>query len=128
MSDTAARLLAMLSLMQTRPDWTGSELAERLGVSARTIRTDIDRLRELGYPVDGTRGATGGYRLGAGGRLPPLLLDDEEAVAVAVGLQAATGIAGIELSSARALAKLEQVLPPHLRPTVDALVNTVDRA
>ena len=128
MSDTAARLLAMLSLMQTRPDWTGSELAERLGVSPRTIRTDIDRLRELGYPVDGTRGAAGGYRLGAGGRLPPLLLDDEEAVAVAVGLQAATGIAGIELSSARALAKLEQVLPSHLRPTVDALVNTVDRA
>lgn len=118
----------MLSLMQTRPDWTGSELAERLGVSPRTIRTDIDRLRDLGYPVDGTRGAAGGYRLGAGGRLPPLLLDDEEAVAVAVGLQAATGIAGIELSSARALAKLEQVLPSHLRPTVDALVNTVDRA
>lgn len=128
MSDTAARLLAMLSLLQARPDWTGSELAERLGVSPRTIRTDIDRLRELGYPVDARRGAAGGYRLGAGGKLPPLLLDDEEAVAVAIGLRAATGITGIEESSARALAKLEQVLPSHLRPTVAAIGAVVDRA
>ena len=128
MSDTAARLLAMLSLLQTRPDWTGTELAERLGVTIRTIRYDIDRLRELGYPVDATRGAAGGYRLGAGGRLPPLLLDDEEAVAVAIGLRAATGIAGIEESSSRALTKLEQVLPSRLRPTVAALGSVVDRA
>ncbi|WP_448809012.1 helix-turn-helix transcriptional regulator [Agromyces bauzanensis] len=128
MSDTAARLLALLSLLQSRPDWTGSELAERLGVTTRTIRNDIDRLRELDYPVDATRGAAGGYRLGAGGKLPPLLLDDEEAVAVAVGLRAATGIAGIEESSARALAKLEQVLPSRLRPTVTAVSSVVDRA
>jgi len=128
MSDTAARLLALLSLLQSRPDWSGTELAARLGVSTRTIRNDIDRLRELDYPVDATRGAAGGYRLGAGGKLPPLLLDDEEAVAVAIGLRAATGIAGIEESSARALAKLEQVLPSRLRPTVTALATVVDRA
>jgi predicted DNA-binding transcriptional regulator YafY len=128
MSDTAARLLALLSLLQSRPDWTGAELARRLDVSARTIRHDIDRLRDLGYPVDAARGATGGYRLGAGGKLPPLLLDDEEAVAVAIGLRAATGVAGIEESSSRALAKLEQVLPSRLRPTVEALSTVVDRA
>jgi predicted DNA-binding transcriptional regulator YafY len=128
MSDTAARLLALLSLLQSRPDWTGAELARRLDVSARTIRHDIDRLRDLGYPVDAARGAAGGYRLGAGGKLPPLLLDDEEAVAVAIGLRAATGIAGIAESSARALAKLEQVLPSRLRPTVAALSTVVDRA
>ncbi|MCD2443001.1 WYL domain-containing protein [Agromyces sp. SYSU K20354] len=128
MSDTAARLLALLSLLQSRPGWTGSELAARLGVTPRTIRNDIDRLRELDYPVDAARGAAGGYRLGAGGKLPPLLLDDEEAVAVAIGLRAATGIAGIEESSARALAKLEQVLPERLRPTVSAIGAVVDRA
>jgi len=128
MTDTAARLLALLSLLQSRPDWTGTELAARLGVTTRTIRNDIDRLRELGYPVDATRGTAGGYRLGSGGKLPPLLLDDEEAIAVAVGLRAATGIAGIEESSGRALAKLEQVLPSRLRPTVEALHGTVDRA
>ncbi|MCD4852780.1 WYL domain-containing protein [Arthrobacter sp. AK01] len=127
MSSTAERLLALLSLLQSRPDWTGTELAHRLGISTRTVRKDIDRLRELGYPVDATRGTTGGYRLGAGGKLPPLLLDDEEAVAVAIGLRTATGIAGIAESSARALAKLEQVLPSRLRPTVTALSN-VDRA
>ncbi|GAA1778808.1 helix-turn-helix transcriptional regulator [Agromyces lapidis] len=128
MSETASRLLALLSLLQSRPDWTGTELAGRLAVTTRTIRNDIERLRELGYPVDAARGSTGGYRLGAGGKLPPLLLDDEEAVAVAVGLRAATGIAGIEESSSRALAKLEQVLPSRLRPTVAALHETVDRA
>jgi predicted DNA-binding transcriptional regulator YafY len=128
MSDTAARLLALLSLLQSRPDWSGTELAARLGVSTRTIRNDIDRLRELDYPVDATRGAAGGYRLGAGGKLPPLLLDDEEAIAVAIGLRGATGISGIEESSARALAKLEQVLPSRLRPTVAALATVVDRA
>ena len=128
MLETSARLLALLSLLQSRPDWTGTELAARLGVSTRTVRNDIERLRALDYPVDATLGAAGGYRLGAGGKLPPLLLDDEEAVAVAIGLRAATGVAGVAESSARALAKLEQVLPPRLRPTVEALATVVDRA
>jgi predicted DNA-binding transcriptional regulator YafY len=128
MADTAARMLALLSLLQSRPDWTSTELAERLGVSTRTIRNDIERLRELDYPVDATRGAAGGYRLGAGGKLPPLLLDDEEAVAVAIGLRVATGITGIEESRVRALAKLEQVLPSHLRPTVAAIGAVVETA
>ena len=128
MSDTAARLLALLSLLQSRPDWNGTELAARLGVTPRTIRNDIERLRSLDYPVDATRGSTGGYRLGAGGKLPPLLLDDDEAVAMAIGLRAATGIAGVEESSGRALSKLEQVLPSRLRPTVEALATVVDRA
>ncbi|WP_433557508.1 helix-turn-helix transcriptional regulator [Pseudonocardia xinjiangensis] len=128
MADTTGRLLALLALLQSRPTWTGTELAARLGVTSRTIRNDIDRMRELGYPVETTRGTTGGYRLGAGGKLPPLLLDDEEAVAVAVGLRAATGITGIMESSARALAKLQQVLPPRLRSTVAALSSVVDRA
>lgn len=126
MADPTARLLALLSLLQSRPERTGRELAERLDVSARTIRHDIDRLRELGYPVDASRGAIGGYRLGAGGKLPPLLLNDEEAVAVTVGLRAAAGISGIADAGARALAKLEQVLPSRLRPTVDALRASVD--
>lgn len=128
MADTAARLLALLALLQSRLEWSGTELAARLGVTTRTVRNDIDRLRELGYPVNATRGAAGGYRLGAGGRLPPLLLDDEEAVAVAVGLRAATGIAGIAESSARALAKLEQVLPSRLRPLVAAVSTVVEHA
>ncbi|KRC59404.1 DNA-binding transcriptional regulator [Agromyces sp. Root81] len=128
MSDTAARLLALLALLQTRPDWTSTELGSRLGVTPRTIRNDIDRLRELDYPVDATRGAAGGYRLGAGAKLPPLLLDDEEAVAVAIGLRAATGIAGVEESSSRALSKLEQVLPSRLRPTVEALATVIEHA
>jgi len=128
MADTAARLLALLSLLQSRPDWSGTELAARLGVTTRTVRNDIDRLRELDYPVDATRGATGGYRLGAGGKLPPLLLDDEEAVAVAIGLRGAKGIAGIEESSTRALAKLEQVLPARLRPMVEALGTVIEHA
>ncbi|MFF3026895.1 helix-turn-helix transcriptional regulator [Microbacterium sp. NPDC057944] len=128
MADPTARLLALLALLQAEPERSGRTLASRLGVSTRTIRHDIDRLRELGYPVDATRGSLGGYRLGAGGKLPPLLLDDEEAVAVTVGLRAAAGIAGVAESGARALAKLEQVLPSHLRPTVDALRSSVDRA
>ncbi|WP_046769253.1 helix-turn-helix transcriptional regulator [Jiangella alkaliphila] len=127
MKGTSARMLALLSLMQSRPAWTGSELAERLGVSARTIRNDVDRLRELGYPVDAARGAGGHYRLGAGARLPPLLLDDEEAVAVAIGLRAGNGVAGIEESSARALAKLEQVLPHRLRRQVTAIGDAMSR-
>ncbi|MBE1573941.1 helix-turn-helix transcriptional regulator [Amycolatopsis roodepoortensis] len=123
MTDTPARLLSLLSLLQTPREWPGSELAERLEVSPRTIRRDIDRLRELGYPVEASRGSEGGYRLGAGTAMPPLLLDDEEAVAIAVGLRSAAGqaISGIEESSVRALAKLEQVLPSRLRYRVGAL-------
>lgn len=128
MADPTARLLRLLALLQTGSARSGRELADRLGVSGRTIRNDIDRLRELGYPVDATRGAIGGYRLGAGGTLPPLLLDDDEAVAVTVGLRAAGGVAGVEEAGARALAKLEQVLPSRLRPMVDALRASVDRA
>ncbi|MFA1547985.1 helix-turn-helix transcriptional regulator [Actinomadura chokoriensis] len=128
MLETSARLLALLSLFQSRPDWTGGQLAERLGVTARTIRNDIERLRDLGYPVDATRGAAGSYRLGAGTKLPPLLLDDEEAVAVAIGLRAATGVGGIAESSVRALAKLEQVLPHRLRRQVLALHEATSRA
>ena len=123
MLDTSARLLALLSLLQGRRDWSGAELAERLGVGPRTVRRDIERLRRLGYPVHGARGVAGGYRLGAGAALPPLLLDDEEAVAVAVGLRttASVGVAGIEETSVRALAKLEQVLPSRLRRRVAAV-------
>jgi predicted DNA-binding transcriptional regulator YafY len=123
MTDTPARLLGLLSLLQTPREWPGSELAERLQVSPRTIRRDIDRLRELGYPVEATMGAVGGYRLVAGTAMPPLLLDDEEAVAIAVGLRAGAGhaIEGVEEASVRALAKLEQVLPSRLRHRVSTL-------
>ncbi|WP_330257186.1 transcriptional regulator [Nocardia sp. NBC_00565] len=122
MLETSARLLKLLALLQTHRDWTGTELAERLGVTGRTVRRDVDRLRELGYPVHATQG-TAGYRLGAGAALPPLLLDDEEAVAVAVGLRSASDgtVAGIEEASLRALTKLEQVLPPRLRHRVRTL-------
>jgi predicted DNA-binding transcriptional regulator YafY len=120
---TSARLLRLLSLLQTPRDWTGAELAGRLEVSARTIRNDVERLRALGYPVHATRGSVGGYRLEAGSSLPPLLLEDDEAVAVAIGLRTATGgaVTGIEETSLRALAKLEQVLPPRLRRQVSTL-------
>ncbi|MGH3416987.1 MAG: helix-turn-helix transcriptional regulator, partial [Actinocrinis sp.] len=123
MLETSARLLRLLSLLQTPREWTGTELGERLGVTTRTVRNDVGRLRELGYPVHGTRGAVGGYRLGAGAALPPLLLDDEEAVAVAVGLRTATvgSVAGIEESALRALAKLEQVMPSRLRRRINTL-------
>ncbi|WP_103339008.1 helix-turn-helix transcriptional regulator [Amycolatopsis sp. CA-126428] len=121
MLQTSARLLRLLSLLETRRDWTGADLAGRLGVTARTVRTDIGKLRELGYPVEAAPGVQGGYRLGAGAQLPPLLLDDDEAVAVAVGLRTATGVAGIGETSVRALAKLEQVLPSRLRHRVRAL-------
>ncbi|MFE6919863.1 helix-turn-helix transcriptional regulator [Nocardia sp. NPDC057663] len=122
MLETSARLLRLLSLLQTPRDWTGTELAERLEVDARTVRRDIEKLRALGYPVDATPGV-GGYRLGAGAKLPPLLLDDDEAVAVAIGLRTAAGgtVAGIEDSSLRALTKLEQVLPSRLRHRVSLL-------
>jgi predicted DNA-binding transcriptional regulator YafY len=123
MLETSARLLRLLSLLQARRDWTSAQLATRLGVTTRTIRNDVDRLRRLGYPVDARPGVAGGYRLGTGGALPPLLLDDEEAVAVAIGLRtAASGsVAGIEETSVRALAKLQQVLPSRLRHRVTAL-------
>ena len=127
MTATSARLLALLGLLQVRQEWTGPQLADRLDVSVRTVRNDIDRLRELGYPVTSMRGTTGHYRLGPGASLPPLLLDDEEAVAVAIGLRAASGVAGIADSSARALAKLDHVLPSRLRHRVDAIARTVDR-
>lgn len=123
MLETSARLLKLLSLLQVRRDWTGPELAGRLNVDVRTIRRDVDKLRSLGYPVTSLPGATGGYQLGAGAELPPLLLDDDEAVAVAVGLRTAANgsIAGIEETSIRALTKLEQVLPTRLRRRVQAL-------
>ena len=123
MADPTSRMLKLLSLLQTHRHWAGPELADRLEVSERTLRRDVDRLRALGYPVDATRGTDGGYQLGAGSQLPPLLLDDEEAMAIAVGLRAAavSPVAGIEETSVRALAKLEQVLPARLRHRVGAL-------
>ncbi|MEU8686863.1 YafY family protein [Streptomyces sp. NPDC048665] len=122
-TDTPARLLQLLSLLQTPREWPGGELADRLRVSRRTVRRDIDRLRELGYPVQATKGADGGYRLVAGKAMPPLVLDDEEAVAIAVGLRAGAGhaVAGVDEASVRALAKLEQVLPSRLRHRVSTL-------
>jgi predicted DNA-binding transcriptional regulator YafY len=127
MTDPTARALRLLSLLQTYKFWSGDELAAQLEVSPRTLRRDVDRLRELGYPVDATPGANGGYRLAAGAHLPPLLLDDDEAVAIAVGLRAAAGasIEGIEETSVRALAKLEQVLPGRLRRRVNAVHTNV---
>lgn len=123
MLETSARLLRLLSLLQSPRDWTGAELADRLEVSTRTVRNDVERLRNLGYPVHGTRGNVGGYRLGAGAALPPLLLDDEEAVVVTVSLRTAAGgaISGMEETALRALSKLEQVLPSRLRRRVNAL-------
>ncbi len=120
MLETSARLLRLLALLQSRRDWQGSELADELHISPRTVRRDVDRLRELGYPVNATTGSFGGYRLGAGAELPPLLLDDNEAVAVAVALRT-TPVTGLEEVSLRALLKLEQVLPSRLRHHVSAL-------
>ena len=122
MLETSARLLRLLSLLQLRRDWTSGELAERLEVSARTVRTDVSKLRSLGYPVEARPGVAGGYRLSAGTAMPPLVLDDDEAVAVAVGLGAAAARgAGAEETSLTALAKLEQVLPSRLRRRVKAI-------
>ncbi|MCP2352577.1 helix-turn-helix transcriptional regulator [Nonomuraea roseoviolacea] len=123
MASTPSRMIRLLSLLQTCRGWPGPELAARLGVSPRTLRRDIDRLRELGYPVRAAPGMGGGYRLEAGTAMPPLVLDDEEAVAIAISLRTAAGgtVAGIEETSVRALAKLEQVLPGHLRRRVSAL-------
>jgi predicted DNA-binding transcriptional regulator YafY len=123
MLQTSARLLRLLSLFQAQRYWAGGDLSRRLAVTPRTLRRDVDRLRSLGYPVHSTSGTAGGYQLGAGAILPPLLLDDDEAVAVALGLRtAASGsVTGIEEASVRALLKLEQVLPPRLRNRVVAL-------
>ena len=123
MLQTSARLLRLLSLFQAQRYWSGSDLSQRLDITARTLRRDVDRLRSLGYPVHSTSGTAGGYQLGAGANLPPLLLDDDEAVAVALGLRtAASGnVTGIEEASVRALLKLEQVLPSRLRHRVAAL-------
>ena len=128
MLETSARLLRLLALLQMRRDWSGAELASRLDVSARTVRRDVDRLRELGYPVHATQG-TSGYQLGAGADLPPLLLDDDEAVAIAVGLRTAAGgtVAGMAEPSLRALSKLEGVLPSRLRHRVSALASSTVR-
>jgi predicted DNA-binding transcriptional regulator YafY len=123
MTATSSRLLELLSLLQARRDWLGSELADRLQVSRRTIRRDVERLRALGYPVESITGPAGGYRLRAGTAMPPLLLDDDEAIAIAVGLRTAAraSVTGIEETAVRALVKLEQVLPSHLRRRVGAL-------
>jgi predicted DNA-binding transcriptional regulator YafY len=126
--ETSVRLLRLLSLLQAQPDWSGAELADRLGVTTRTVRNDIERLHILGYQVRSTTGPAGGYRLTAGAALPPLLLDDEEAIAVAVGLHAAAGgtVTGIEEASLRALTKLRQLLPSRLGHRTDALRAAID--
>src|SRR3954453_16173008 len=123
MANTSSRTLRLLSLLQTHRYWPGSELADRLQVSVRTLRRDVDRLRELGYPVEANRGVDGGYQLAAGAAMPPLVLDDEEAVALGMGRQAAPegGVARVAEASVRALAKVIPVMPPRLRRRVDAL-------
>lgn len=129
MQKTSARLLSLLSLLQVRRDWPGALLAERLDVSPRTVRRDVERLRELGYPIAAAKGPDGGYRLEAGAQIPPLLFDDEQAVALAIALQlAATSGAGIEEAAARALTTVRQVLPDRLRRRIDTLqVTAVER-
>ncbi|MGN6273938.1 MAG: helix-turn-helix transcriptional regulator [Protaetiibacter sp.] len=119
------RLLDLLSLLQTRRDWPGAVLANRLEVSHRTVRRDIDRLRDMGYRIEATMGPDGGYRLEAGSELPPLLFDDDQAVAVAVALRAATTTgAGIDEAALRALTTVRQVMPSHLRHRLDSLAFT----
>src|SRR5690348_17334153 len=120
MFETSARLLRLLSLLQQRREWTGAELAERLEITPRTVRRDVEKLRGLGYPINAAPGVAGGYQLAAGAALPPLQLDDDEAVAVAIGLRAATGggVSNIAETSVRALAKLQQILPTRLRARV----------
>jgi predicted DNA-binding transcriptional regulator YafY len=127
MAATTTRALRLLSLLQTRRTWSGQELMSRLEVSERTLRRDVERLRELGYPVRAVTGPAGGYQLEAGAAIPPLLLDDDEAVAIAMGLLTAAGgtITGIEETSVRALAKLEKVLPPRIRKRVAMLQSAV---
>ncbi|MFF3686023.1 helix-turn-helix transcriptional regulator [Streptomyces sp. NPDC002187] len=127
MHKTSSRLLALLSLLQTRRDWSGEDLAERLGITPRTVRRDMDRLRELGYPIMAFKGPSGGYRLDAGTHLPPLLFDDDQAVALALALQtAATGTTLAE-DAARALATIRQVMPPRLRHRMDTMRITAVR-
>lgn len=123
MSETTSRVLQLLGLLQSRRVWTGEELAERLGVTGRSVRRDIERLRDLGYPVYASKGHGGGYQLGAGAALPPLLLDPDEAVAMAVCLRLAAGgsVAGVGESALRALSKLDQVMPARLRSQVSAV-------
>ena len=122
---TSQRLLHLLSLLQTRRDWPGPVLSDRLEVSDRTLRRDVDRLRELGYPVRATKGPDGGYRLDAGTQLPPLLFDDDQAVALAVALGGAVSTgAGIEEDALRALATVRQVMPARLRARIDAFEMT----
>jgi predicted DNA-binding transcriptional regulator YafY len=127
--DPSGRMLRLLSFLQARPNWTGPELAGRLGVTDRTLRRDVGRLRSLGYPVEALSGPAGGYQLAPGGALPPLLLDDEEAVAVALGLRsaAAGGLPGFEDAALAALAKIEQVLPVRLRDQIGALDESTIR-
>ncbi|HRI97008.1 MAG TPA: YafY family protein, partial [Nocardioides sp.] len=127
--NTSARMLRLLSLLQTHRYWPGGELADRLDVSARTLRRDVDRLRELGYVVDAVRGVAGGYQLRAGGQLPPLLLEDDEAVAIAVSLQssAAGGTPGMEETAIQALSKVIALMPPRLRRQMDALRSQTER-
>ncbi|MGJ7499781.1 helix-turn-helix transcriptional regulator [Variovorax sp. ZT5P49] len=126
MLSASARLIRLLSLFQAQRSWTGADLAARLDITERTLRRDVDRLRSLGYTVDSTSGVAGGYRLGAGAALPPLLLEDEEAIAVALGLGNPIGAAGdIENASMRALAKLEQLMPPRLRRRLDSVRASV---
>ncbi|MEU0495210.1 YafY family protein [Mycobacterium sp. NPDC006124] len=123
MSETTSRVLQLLGLLQSRRVWGGEELAERLGVTGRSVRRDVERLRELGYPVHASKGHGGGYQLGAGAALPPLLLDPDEAVAMAVSLRVAAGgsVAGVGESALRALTKLDQVMPARLRSQVAAV-------
>ncbi|MCP2351043.1 helix-turn-helix transcriptional regulator [Nonomuraea roseoviolacea] len=123
MLETSVRLLRLLSLLQARPGWGGAELAERLDVTTRTVRNDVERLRILGYEIHSATGTAGGYRLGAGTAMPPLLLDDEEAVAVSVSLHAAASgsVTGIEETSLRALAKVQRMLPSRLRHRIEAM-------
>lgn len=127
MIGTSARLLRLLTLLQSRGFWSGSDLAERLEVTERTVRRDVDRLRSLGYPVNSSVGVAGGYQLGAGASLPPLHLDDDEALAVALGLRTAAlgNVIGVEQAALRAMAKLEQVLPKKLRRRVSTLHHSV---
>jgi predicted DNA-binding transcriptional regulator YafY len=128
MAETTSRVLTLLSLLQTHRQWAGPELAARLGVTERTLRRDVDRVRELGYRIDAVRGPAGGYRLEAGSQLPPLLLTDEEAVTMAIGLRVAAtqGLADGDLTAQSALAKFEQVLPSALRQRVNALAMSVE--
>jgi predicted DNA-binding transcriptional regulator YafY len=127
MLETSARLLRLLSLFQGRKYWSGHDLSARLEVTSRTLRRDVDKLRTLGYPIHSTCGAEGGYQLGAGSTMPPLLLDDDEAVAVALGLRYAAGgsVEGVEEASVRALTKIEQILPARLARRVAALQSAI---